>query len=327
MQPQKVLVCGGAGYIGSHMVRALIKAGHQPVVFDNLSTGHIDSIGDVDFIRGDLLDIQVVRRVFGEYCFDAVMHFSAKSLVGESVVDPAIYYTNNVTGTANLLEAMRECGVLKLVFSSTAAVYGNPVTETIREDHPRAPVNPYGRSKLMVEHMLGDYAAAYDMRSVSLRYFNAAGADEAGDIGEAHNPETHLIPNVLLAALEKNEGLKVFGDDYPTADGTCVRDYIHVTDLCSAHLAALEYLTLHNGAHAFNLGNGNGFSVRQVLDAAMRVTGKEIPYAVEGRRAGDPAILVADAGRAKTELGWQPEYTDVEKIIETAWRWHQEQRY
>lgn len=327
MQPQKVLVCGGAGYIGSHMVRALVKAGHQPVVFDNLSTGHLASIGDVDFVRGDLLDIQIVRRVFGEYCFDAVMHFSAKSLVGESVVNPAIYYANNVTGTANLLEAMRECGVLKLVFSSTAAVYGNPVTDLIGEDHPRTPVNPYGQSKLMVETMLADYAAAYDMRSVSLRYFNAAGADEEGDIGEAHDPETHLIPNVLRAALGQGSGLKVFGDDYPTADGTCVRDYIHVTDLCSAHLAALEYMTLNNGAHAFNLGNGNGFSVRQVLGAAMRVTGKEIPYSVEGRRAGDPAILVADAGKARMELGWNPEYTDMEKIIETAWRWHQNQSY
>jgi len=327
MQPQKVLVCGGAGYIGSHMVRALMRAGHLPVVFDNLSTGHLESIGQAEFVRGDLLDMQALRRVFGEYCFDAVMHFSAKSLVGESVVHPALYYTNNVTGTCNLLEAMRESGVGRLVFSSTAAVYGDPQARVIAEDHPCLPVNPYGRSKLMVETMLADHAAAYGLRSVSLRYFNAAGADEDGGIGEAHSPETHLLPNVLLAALGRNDGLKIFGDDYTTPDGTCVRDYIHVTDLCSAHLAALEYMTLHAGAAVFNLGNGNGFSVREILDAACRVTGVDIPFTVEGRRAGDPPMLVADAARARTALGWTPVYTDIDRIIETAWRWHSDQRY
>ncbi len=323
----KILVCGGAGYIGSHMVRTLRHVGYQVIVFDNVSTGHPEAVAGVECIRGDLLDIQVLQQVFAQHSFDAVMHFSAKSLVGESVANPSIYYKNNVTGSYNLLEAMRTSGVGCLVFSSTAAVYGNPAADRISEAHPCAPVNPYGRTKHMVETLLHDYASAYGIRSVALRYFNAAGADEQGDIGESHTPETHLIPNILLTALGKNKELHLFGDDYPTPDGTCVRDYIHVTDLCGAHLAALEFMPRNEGAHVFNLGNGNGFSVRQVLEAAVRVTGKKIAHSVLGRRAGDPPILVADAARARKELGWAPRYTDMEQIIESAWRWHRNQRY
>lgn len=322
-----ILVCGGAGYIGSHMVRMLLEKGHSPVIFDNLSTGHAEAVGDAAFVRADLLDKQALRRVFAEQHFDAVMHFSAKSLVGESVADPSIYYLNNVVGTLNLLEAMREAGAMRLVFSSTAAVYGNPVTARIAEDHPLQPVNPYGQSKLMVERMLRDYAKAYGFRSVALRYFNAAGADASGEIGEAHNPETHLIPNVLRAALGTGPELKLFGDDYDTPDRTCVRDYIHVTDLCDAHLRALDYMDANEGAHAFNLGNGNGFSVKQVVEAAWRVTGLEVPHSIAPRRAGDPAWLVADASRARDVLGWQPTYTDMDGIIESAWKWHQKPRY
>lgn len=322
-----ILVCGGAGYIGSHMVRMLLEKGHSPVIFDNLSTGHAEAVGDAAFVRADLLDKQALRRVFAEQHFDAVMHFSAKSLVGESVADPSIYYINNVVGTLNLLEAMREAGAMRLVFSSTAAVYGNPVTARIAEDHPLQPVNPYGQSKLMVERMLRDYAKAYGFRSVALRYFNAAGADASGEIGEAHNPETHLIPNVLRAALGTGPELKLFGDDYDTPDRTCVRDYIHVTDLCDAHLRALDYMDANEGAHAFNLGNGNGFSVKQVVEAAWRVTGLEVPHSIAPRRAGDPAWLVADASRARDVLGWQPTYTDMDGIIESAWKWHQKPRY
>lgn len=322
-----ILVCGGAGYIGSHMVRALAAQGYVPIVFDNLSTGHAESVGNVDLVRGDLLDRQALRRLFAEHSFDAVMHFSAKSLVGESMTDPGVYYVNNVIGTVNLLEAMREAGVTRLVFSSSAAVFGNPVTARITEDHPREPVNPYGRSKLMVEQALRDYARAYGFRSVALRYFNAAGADASGQIGESHSPETHLIPNVLRAALGTGPELKIFGDDYDTPDGTCVRDYIHVTDLCDAHLRALSYMQLKSGAHAFNLGNGNGFSVKQVVEAAWRVTGHEVPHSVAPRRAGDPAWLVADSALANRELGWQPSFTDIDSIIDSAWRWHEKPRY
>lgn len=329
-----VLVCGGAGYIGSHMVRALVARGCTPVVFDNLSTGHAQAVDaaaeDCDLVRGDLLDRQALRRVFAEYSFDAVMHFSARSLVGESVRDPAPYYANNVCGTLNLLDAMREAGVMRLVFSSTAAVYGEPVTERISETHPLAPVNPYGASKLMVERMLADMGAAYGLRSVSLRYFNAAGADRAGGIGESHKPETHLIPNILRAVLGTGPALSVFGDDYDTPDGTCVRDYIHVNDLCDAHLAALDLLlrpASGAAARVCNLGNGQGFTVRQVMDAAARVTGRDVPHAVAPRRPGDPARLVADSARAAAELGWTPRVTGIEEIIETAWAWHRDQKY
>lgn len=318
----KVLVCGGAGYIGSHMVKRLLARGHEVVVFDNLSTGHEWAVPAGVLVRGDLLEPAALAVLFAAHRFELVMHFSAKSQVGESVTNPAIYYANNVTGTWNLLEAMRAAGVNKFIFSSTAAIFGNPVSETIDEDHPKAPINPYGKSKLMVEQMLADYAAAYGLNSVSLRYFNAAGADPEGQLGEEHEPETHLIPNVLKAALGKGSGLKLFGDDYATRDGTCVRDYIHINDLAEAHLLAAHYLDTHPGCHAFNLGNGQGFSLMEVLSAAEAVVGRPIPYEKAPRRPGDPAVLVADSTRARAELGWLPEYPDIAAIIETAWGWH-----
>lgn len=322
-----ILVCGGAGYIGSHMVKMLAEAGHGVVVFDNLSTGHRQAVQWGELVVGDLLDPAALQRLFAGRRFDAVMHFSAKSLVGESVTDPELYYANNVTGTANLLRQMRLAGVERFIFSSTAATFGLPRQERIAEDHPQQPINPYGKSKLMVEMMLQDYFQAYGLRSVSLRYFNAAGADPGGRLGESHQPETHLIPNVLRSLLGQGAGLKVFGEDYPTPDGTCVRDYIHINDLCEAHRLALEYLQAHPGSHGFNLGNGNGFSVRQVIAAASSVTGRAIPYTVEARRPGDPPVLVADSQKAVRELGWQPRLADLHSIIETAWRWHQHPHY
>lgn len=323
----KVLVCGGAGYIGSHMVRHLLASGHQPVVLDNLSTGHREAVGDAPLVEGDLMDRAALAGLFAGTRFDAVIHFCARSLVGESVEQPYAYYENNVGGTLNLLQAMREAGVARLVFSSTAAVFGQPQAPLIDEQHATAPINPYGASKLMVERILADAHRAYGLRSVALRYFNAAGADPSGDIGESHQPETHLIPNVLRSALGQGAGLKVFGDDYATADGTCVRDYVHVNDLAAAHLQALGFMDAHEGAHVFNLGNGQGFTVLQVIEAARRVTGVEIPFERAPRRAGDPAVLVASSARARQALGWTPRYSDIGAIIETAWRWHRAPRY
>lgn len=323
----KVLICGGAGYIGSHMVRHLQEKGHETVVFDNLSTGHREAVGDVPLEIGDLLDKRALARVFVSHRFDAVMHFCARSLVGESVQHPYAYYENNVVGTLNLLQAMHSAGIDRLVFSSTAAVFGQPTIELINEDHPTNPINPYGASKLMAERILADAAKAYGLRSVTLRYFNAAGADPSGEIGESHEPETHLIPNVLRASLGKGEALRVFGNDYPTRDGTCIRDYVHVNDLADAHLRALDYMTDRNGAHAFNLGNGRGFTVLEVIQAARLVTGREIRFHVAERRPGDPSTLVAASTRARAELGWTPRYERIEDIIETAWRWQRNARY
>lgn len=323
----KILVCGGAGYIGSHMVKMLHQAGHQVVTFDNLSTGHREAVKWGEFVQGDLLDRVVLAELFNSHQFDAVMHFSAKSLVGESVQNPEIYYSNNVTGTWNLLQQMRESGVRNFVFSSTAATFGMPVKAAIDESHPQNPINPYGKSKLMVEWMLQDYFHAYGLNSVSLRYFNAAGADPDGELGESHEPETHLIPNVLKSALGSGGGLKVFGQDYDTPDGTCVRDYIHIVDLCSAHRCALDYLTARQGAFGFNLGNGDGFSVLEVIKTAEQVAGSSIPYDMAERRPGDPAVLVADSSLARAELGWQPAYHSLKDIVSTAWYWHQHQRY
>lgn len=322
-----ILVCGGAGYIGSHMVKMLTEAGHHTTTFDNLSTGHRLAVQWGELVIGDLLDAAALRGLFAERRFDAVMHFSAKSLVGESVAQPAAYYRNNVIGTFNLLEAMRAAGVPRFVFSSSAATFGNPVAGRIDEQHPQAPINPYGETKLIVERMLRDYAAAYGLRSVSLRYFNAAGADPAGHIGEAHDPETHLIPNVLKAALDPAKQLKVFGQDYATPDGTCVRDYIHINDLCQAHLLALGHMEHQQGAHGFNLGNGQGFSILEIIRAAEQVTGQKIPYQACQRRPGDPPTLVADATRARQQLGWQPQYTEITEILRTAWHWHRKQLY
>lgn len=323
----KVLVCGGAGYIGSHMVRRLAQDGHEPVVFDNLSTGHAEAVGNAELVKGDLLRTDDLRALFSRHRFDAVMHFCARSLVGESMTQPYAYYENNVTGTLNLLAAMHEAGVGKLVFSSTAAVFGHPQSELIDESHPTRPINPYGASKLMVEAILADAARAYGLRSVALRYFNAAGASPQGDIGESHEPETHLIPNMLRAAQGTGPSLKVFGDDYATPDGTCVRDYVHVDDLADAHSRALDFMADQEGAHAFNLGNGQGFSVLQMIQAAQKVLGTAIPYEIAPRRPGDPDRLVASSEKAGRLLGWKPHYTDMTTIIETAWRWHSHQRY
>lgn len=325
----KILVCGGAGYIGSHMVRQLQEAGAEVVVFDNLSQGHAAALGDAPLVQGDLLDADALGSVFAAHRFDAVYHFAALIAVGESVAEPALYYRNNVTGALNLLDAMRAAGVDRFVFSSTAAIFGDPVTPLIAEDHPKGPLSPYGRSKLMIEQALGDYAAAYGVRSVAFRYFNAAGAHRSGEIGEAHDPETHLIPNILLAALGERPGLNLFGDDYDTRDGTCIRDYVHVDDIASAHLKAFDYMDAHPGAHAFNLGNGAGFSNFEVLAAAERVVGvnHSIPCRIGPRRPGDAAVLVADAARAKAELGWRPATPDIESIIESAWAWHRAPKY
>ena len=324
---QNILVCGGAGYIGSHMARWLALRGSKVTVLDNLSTGHREAVQWGELIEADVLDPSSLERAFNGRRFDAVMHFCARSLVGESMAEPYAYYANNVTGTLNLLDAMRRHGVARLVFSSTAAVFGQPVADRIDEDHPRQPINPYGASKLMVERILADAASAYGLRSVALRYFNAAGASPDASIGESHQPETHLIPNVLRAALGTGPALKVFGDDYPTPDGTCVRDYVHVDDLAQAHELALAYLDANPGAHAFNLGNGQGFSVREVIAAAAAVSGRPIAHAIEPRRPGDPSVLVASSAKARGQLGWKPVHTRLEPIIESALHWHQGQRF
>ncbi len=322
-----ILICGGAGYIGSHMAKLLFTLGHQITIFDNLSTGHGKAVQWGSFCQGDLLDRSFLDSIFKKNNFEAVMHFSARSLVGESMLNPALYYTNNVIGTLNLLEVMRQYGVNKFVFSSSAATFGNPIKELIDEGHPQKPINPYGRTKLMVEDILRDYGASYNLNSVSLRYFNAAGADPDGQIGESHLPETHLIPNVLKATLAGESRLKVFGNDYETKDGTCVRDYIHINDLCEAHLKALDYMEVTPGAHGFNLGNGSGFSVLEIIKAAEQATGSDISFDVEGRRVGDPPVLVADSRLAQVELSWQPKFTDLDGIIETAWHWHKNQKF
>ena len=322
-----ILVCGGAGYIGSHMARWLALRDHRVTVLDDLSTGHREAVQWGELVEADVLDPASLQRAFAGRRFDAVMHFCARSLVGESVRDPYAYYAANVTGTLNLLEAMRTHGVERLVFSSTAAVFGHPQSDRIDEDHPKQPINPYGASKWMVERILADAATAYGLRSVALRYFNAAGASPEATIGESHSPETHLVPNVLRAALGTGPALKVFGEDYPTPDGTCVRDYVHVDDLADAHLRALAFLDANPGAHAFNLGNGQGFSVREVIAAAEAVSGRTIPFSVEPRRPGDPAVLVAASDKARAALGWAPQYDRLEPILETALRWHRDQPF
>lgn len=322
----KILVCGGAGYIGAHMCKMLVSAGHEVTVFDNLSTGHEDAVRWGKLIIGDLLAEEDIDRAIDEAAPSAVMHFSAKALVGESMQHPTLYYRNNVSGTLNLLEAMAKRGLKYFIFSSSAAVYGVPKYSPLDEAHPTLPINPYGKTKLMTETMLSDFETAYGINSVSLRYFNAAGADEDALIGEVHEPETHLIPNILLSILDGAVyPLKVFGDDYETPDGTCVRDYIHVLDLCDAHVKALDYLMKGGKRDIFNLGNGKGFSVREVINAAEKVTSSHINYAVVSRRPGDPPTLVASSAKAKRVLGWVPRYSSLEDIIETAWRWHRKQ--
>jgi len=318
-----ILVTGGAGYIGSHTCKALAQAGFTPIAYDNLVYGHEWAVQWGPFEHGDILDASRLAEVMERYRPQAVMHFAALAYVGESVTDPGKYYRNNVAGTLNLLDAMRAHGVPRMVFSSTCATYGMPQHIPMNEDHPQAPINPYGWSKLMIEQALRDYSAAYDMDAVSLRYFNAAGADVEGGIGEAHDPETHLIPLVLDAAAGVRPCIEVFGDDYDTPDGTCIRDYIHVTDLADAHVRALDYLEAEGGFDAFNLGNGNGFSVREVIETARAVTGRNVEVRIGKRRAGDPPRLVGDANRARQVLGWQPRFPELTTIVETAWRWHQ----
>ena len=317
-----ILIVGGAGYIGSHLNKEISKKGIKTVIFDNLSYGHRDFVKWGTFEKGDLGNIEDIRSVFRKYPIEAVMHFAAFTYVGESVEDPQKYYLNNVKNTLNLLQVMLEENVKYFVFSSTCATYGNPVEIPITENHPQNPINPYGKGKLIVETVLKDYSDAYGLKYASLRYFNAAGADPDGDVGELHDPETHLIPLILDVAAGKREDIKIFGTDYDTPDGTCIRDYIHVTDLAEAHILALEYLQNGGKSDFFNLGNGNGFSVKEVIETARKVTGKNIKAAEADRRPGDPPILVGSSDKAKEKLNWNPKYDKLSKIIETAWNWH-----
>lgn len=317
-----ILVTGGAGYIGSHTVAELLDMGEEVVVVDSLEKGHGKAVLGGRFYKGDLRDDGFLEKVFKENAIEAVVHFAAYSLVGESVGSPLKYYNNNVVSTLKLLTVMKDSGVDKIVFSSTAAVYGEPESTPILEDNRTLPTNPYGETKLAIEKALKWADQAYGIRYTSLRYFNAAGAHHSGKIGEDHNPETHLIPIVLQAALGKREKVDIFGDDYNTPDGTCIRDYIHVVDLSRAHVLALRRLRKGGKSGAYNLGNGKGFSVKEVVEAAREVTGINIKAEISARRAGDPAVLVASSEKAKKELGWKPEYDDLKTIIKTAWEWH-----
>jgi UDP-glucose 4-epimerase len=316
-----VLVVGGAGYIGSHMVKLLCQRGCNVTVMDNLSAGYRDAVLDGRFVLGDLGELDVLEELFQTNRFDGVMHFASHIQVGESVREPAKYYRNNVFKAQHLLDAMVSYRVNHFIFSSTAAIFGEPVRIPIDEDHPKNPINPYGRGKWMVEQMLEDYHKAYGLNAICLRYFNAAGADPEGQLGERHEPETHLIPLVLQAASGRRPHVTVFGTDYDTPDGTCIRDYVHVTDLCAAHWLALQKLCDGGEPAAYNLGNGNGFSVREVIDTARTVTGRDFPVVYGERRPGDPARLVADSRRARAELDWKPCYADLATIIRHAWRW------
>jgi len=315
----RILVVGGAGYIGSHMVKFLGSRGCEITVLDNLSSGHADAVLAGKLIKGDLADVDMLDHLFSDNAFDVVMHFASSIMVGESVEKPSLYYRNNVTNTQNLLDAMVRHGVMQFIFSSTAAIFGEPEYTPIDEKHPKAPINPYGRSKWIVEQILEDYDRAYGLKSICLRYFNAAGADPEGELGERHDPETHLIPLVLQAASGKRDAITVFGRDYETEDGTCIRDYIHVADLCEAHWLAIQNLQKYDQSRRYNLGNGNGFSVQEVIGVCRMVTGREITVIEGERREGDPAVLVADSSLARTELGWQPQYGGLESIVSHAW--------
>ncbi|NPV83561.1 MAG: UDP-glucose 4-epimerase GalE [Candidatus Aminicenantes bacterium] len=317
-----ILVTGGAGYIGSHTVKELLKRKYEVIVFDNLSTGHRELVPGGHLVEADLRSLEEVRDVFRRYPVEAVMHFAALMQVGESYADPQKYYVHNLVSSLNLLQAMLEAEVKYFIFSSSAAVYGQPLEIPIREGHPLQPINPYGASKFMVERMLPDYDRAYGLRYVSLRYFNAAGADPEGQLGEWHDPETHLIPNILLHLLGRNPGFQVFGQDFPTADGTAIRDYIHVTDLARAHVLALEKLKAGEPSQVVNLGSSRGYSVLEVIRAAEKVTGKRVSLKFGPRRPGDVPVLLASSEKAETLLGWKREFSDLEFIIETAWKWH-----
>ncbi len=319
---QTVLITGGAGYIGSHANSVLAARGYETLVLDNLVYGHKDLVQWGKLIVGYISDTALLQQVFSTYHIDAVMHFAAYTYVGESVTDPAKYYLNNVGGTLNLLRAMQRAGVNKLIFSSTCATYGVPQEIPLTESHPQNPINPYGRTKLMIEQAMADFSQAYGLQYLALRYFNAAGADPQSRVGERHDPETHLIPLTLLAGLVPHKTLKIFGTDYETPDGTCVRDYIHVTDLAEAHALGLEYLLDGGTSNAFNLGNGQGFSVREIIESARRVSGQEIPAIEAERRAGDPPFLVGSAEKIHSVLGWKPQFTNIDAIVSTAWNWH-----
>lgn len=321
-----ILVIGGAGYIGSHVVRVLLEAGYQVIILDNLIYGHrdlVETILKVELIIGDIGDLALLDHLFSSHSIEAVMHFAGFGYVGESIQHPQKYYRNNVANTLTLLEAMNQASVNKLVFSSTCATYGIAQTFPITEKHPQQPINTYGKSKLMVERMLKDFSQAYPLKYVCFRYFNAAGAHPDGLLGEDHNPESHLIPLVLLTALGKRESISIFGTDYPTPDGTCIRDYLHVMDIAQAHLLGLEYLLANETSNVFNLGNGNGFSIQQVIDTSMDITQRPISVNLVNRRPGDPPILVSSNEKARQILGWKPQYPNLEEILAHAWQWHQ----
>jgi len=324
----KILVTGGAGYIGSHFVRFLLAKGHDAVIFDNLSRGNKESVPEN--IPLEIVDIrsrdEISAALKKHTNIDAVVHFAAFAYVGESVENPELYYINNVLGSLNLIGAVKDAGIKKFVFSSTCSLYGNPLQVPISESEPVKPINPYAQTKRMIENILADFDNAYDLKYVALRYFNAAGADDSGNIGESHDPEPHLIPIVLKTALGKREKIFIFGDDYQTPDGTCIRDYIHINDLADAHLKAIEYLNKENTSDVFNLGTGSGYSVKQIIDEAVNITGQQITTEIVERRAGDPAVLVADNKKAKEILGWVPKY-DLTRVIETAWNWHSNQKF
>jgi UDP-glucose 4-epimerase len=317
----KILVTGGAGFIGSHMVRMLAELNHAVVTFDDLSSGFRDAVLHGEFVQGTLHDKSALSALFGAHQFDAVVHFAGSIVVSESVREPAKYYQNNLVCTLNLFDAMRVHGVQNLVFSSTAAIFGTPQYVPIDETHPQAPINPYGMTKWMTEQILQDYDVAYDLRSIALRYFNAAGASPDAVLGERHDPETHLIPLALRAATGQIPELTIFGTDYDTPDGTCIRDYIHIVDLCDAHMLALRHLTNGGESRAYNLGNGQGYSVKEVIQVAEQISGKRIPVKYGPRRAGDPARLVANASRIHRDWGWSPRFARLEQIIEHAWQW------
>lgn len=321
-----ILVTGGAGYIGSHAVLALQDAGYEVVILDNLVYGHrelVETVLKVELIEGDIGNRELLDQIFKSREFTAVMHFAAYAYVGESVSKPAKYYRNNVVGTLTLLEAMCDAGIKNFVFSSTCATYGVPEQIPVVENQRQQPINPYGMTKLMVEHILNDFDQAYGLRSVRFRYFNAAGADPQGRLGEDHFPETHILPLVLLTAMGKRESISIFGTDYDTPDGTCIRDYIHVTDLAQAHVLGLEYLLKGGSTEVFNLGNGQGFSIKEVIEAARVVTGRPIAVTLADRRPGDPPVLVGSGKKAQQILEWEPKYADLKTILAHAWQWHQ----
>lgn len=318
-----ILVIGGAGYIGSHMVKKLALSGSDVITLDNLSCGYRDAVIYGEFIEGDLGDRELLKTIFNQHQIDAVMHFAAFIEVAESVTNPAMYYHNNVCNTQTLLDTMLQHEIKHFIFSSTAAIFGEPQYVPIDESHIKHPINPYGRTKLMVEQILEDYDKAYGFKSTCLRYFNAAGADPDGELGERHNPESHLIPLILQAASGRRKNISIFGEDYDTEDGSCMRDYIHINDLCEAHSLALERLLVTGKSARYNLGNGKGYSVKQVIDTAKKITGRDFEVIHADKRPGDPASLIADSALALEELGWQPKFNQLEDIIETAWHWEQ----